>query len=290
MKIVNIIGGLGNQMFQYAFAIALKKRFPEEEVLIDTSHFNHYKLHNGFELDKIFDISLNIANKQQLEKVTRTIKNYKLSRVIRKLMPVCKTEFIEIQDYVYDNTVFNVEENCYYEGYWQTWKYFADCKDIIRQEFYIKQDLDEYNKSLVNIMISHNSVTIHIRRGDYVNSKNFYNICTLEYYIKAIDYVKNNIDNPQFYIFSNDIEWCQNNVDSLVEGFPVNYINNNQGCNSYIDMYLMSKARCCIVANSSFSWWGAWLNNRPNHVIISPKKWINSHDSKDIYPDNWILF
>jgi len=289
MKIVNIIGGLGNQMFQYAFAIALKKRFPEEEVLIDTSHFKSYKLHNGFELDKIFDISLEVANKNQLQRVTRYINNYFLSRIVRKLFPKLQSECVELEDYKFESSTLDISGDCYYEGYWQTWKYFCECEDVVRQEFSSKIKLDDLSNTVLANMLSHNSVAIHVRRGDYVNSKNFADICTIEYYSKAIKYIKTSIENPQFYIFSNDIDWCKSNLVDIIGESPVTYVTHNKGKSSYKDMVLMSKAKCCIIANSSFSWWGAWLNSEPDHITIAPNKWMNSSDCNDIFPQNWIL-
>lgn len=289
MKIVNIVGGIGNQMFQYAFALSLKQKFPFEEIMIDISHFNQYNLHNGFEIHKVFRNELKIATKNELKMITRYIPNYKLSRIVRFFFSKRNTEYLEKIDYQYDKEVYNVNTDCYYEGYWQSYKYFENIEPLIKDTFtFYKLDYFK-NYSLIQQLSNINSVAIHVRRGDYVNASAFKNICTEKYYSDAINYVNNIIPLPNFFIFSNDIEWCKNNISKLIKNRSVVFINDNYQENSYIDMYLMSLARCCIIANSSFSWWGAWLNSRNDKIIISPCKWTNYSNSKDIFPSNWVL-
>lgn len=300
MKIVNIIGGLGNQMFQYAFAVVLKKLFPDEEIFIDTQNYrnaftksfrgnNFY--HNGFEIDKIFpNANLPIAKPTNIAKVSYYIPNYIVSKVIRKILPRRKKEFIQryYNAYIYLPEALGDRSFSYFDGYWMSPKYFEDYrKEIIKAYEFAPFDKDE-NKHYAELMTSDNSVSIHIRRGDYVNAPNFKGICTLDYYRKAINEVRKHIEKPAFFVFSNDQEWCLKNLKDVFEDSDVHFITNNKGKDSYRDMQLMSLARCNILANSSFSWWGAYLNKRKDNLVFVPVHWTNNISDKDAYEENWI--
>lgn len=286
MKIVNIIGGLGNQMFQYAFALYLKNKYVKEEILIDIHHFKHYKLHNGFELSRIFkNLNIDVANKKQLQEITYYIPHYYLFRCVRRLFPRLKTEYIEKAEYKYDNAVSKIEGNCYYEGYWQSCKYYLDIKSDIIDVFTFPNP-DEYNKQLVLNIESSNSVGIHVRRGDYINHKDFKGICDIDYYKRAIGKLFERSDKYFFYIFSNDIEWCKSNLELLLGNNQVTYVTGNIGKNSFWDMFLMSKCKHLIIANSSFSWWGAFLNINI-YNIYAPKKWNNRYKVNEICCPEW---
>ena len=288
MKIVNIIGGLGNQMFQYALAIALQHKYTNEQIKIDISHFNRYRLHNGYELGRIFGVSIPISSYKELLKVTYYVPWYKVSRCIRRVLPQRSTEFIEKRDYVYDNSVFSVKGDCYFEGYWQSSKYFNNCKGDILKAFTFPDISDQDNLRIMDSLKSSSSVSMHIRRGDYVNAVNYQGICDKDYYLRAIEEVKKRIENPSFFIFSNDIIWCENNIRPLIKDNPMTFVVHNTGNNSYKDMQLMSLSRACIIANSSFSWWAAYLNKREDRIIIAPKRWVNHCESEDIYVNTWL--
>lgn len=294
MKIVNVIGGLGNQMFQYAFALSLKDKFPTEEVLIDTQHFNYlflkkYKscnLHNGYEIDKVFKkVSLSVASRKKLSSVTRYIPNYLLSRVARRFLPKRKTEYVEGKNYVFYPEVYDIQGSCYYEGYWQSVKFHELSKDIIREEFTFETP-NAYNSKIEERITSSPSVGIHVRRGDYLLDPEYKGICDIDYYRRAIE--KIGAKGKTFFIFSNDIQWCKENLlDILSESADVVFVDGNRGKDSPWDMYLMSKCEHLIIANSSFSWWGAFLN-KDVKTVIAPKPWINRDYEIDVYMDNWI--
>lgn len=291
MKIVNVIGGLGNQMLQCAFAIALSKQYPTEAVKIDISHFKGYGLHNGFEVLEIFKkYPISIATKEECKKLTSYIPNYKLSRLYRRIFPKRKTEYLQSykDSYVYDPRVMTVSGNCYFEGYWMSNKYFEPYKEDILKAFEFGNFKTQENKKYAKLLSKDNSVSIHIRRGDYIKAKNFMNICTLDYYRKAIREARKYIENPVFFIFSNDQEWCLENLNDVFEDYEVYFIDHNKGSESFHDMQLMSLARCNILANSSFSWWGAYLNNRQNHITIVPSRWTNNISDQDVFVENWI--
>lgn len=299
MKIVNIIGGLGNQMFQYAFALALQEKW-KEEVKIDTHHYNyvfskHFHgnnfYHNGFEINNIFpSAGLKKASVWDILKVSYYIPNFALSRIARKLLPKRRYEFIQDSkdSYVFDNRVFSQNRYKYYEGYWMSAHFLFPYRDTIREAYKFNPFTCAQNKKYEILLLKENSVTIHVRRGDYLNSTNMQNICTLDYYRKAIKLIKKEIDNPTFFIFSNEIDWCKENFKDDFEDVEVHFVTNNKGSESYRDMQLMSLARCNILANSSFSWWGAFLNERANQIVIAPSKWINNMNAEEIYHEEWI--
>lgn len=291
MKTVNVIGGLGNQMFQCAFAIALKHRYPDDDVRLDISHFNGYGLHNGFEVPDVFrNYPIGIASAAECRKLTAYIPNYRMSRIYRRIFPKRRHEYLQHYkySYVFDEKALAVAGDCYYEGYWMSDRYFTDCREEIIKAFEFAPFDTEENRKYAAMLASDNSVSIHIRRGDYVNAPNFSGICTLDYYRKAITEARRIVENPVFFIFSNDQAWCMENLKDVFDGAEVHFIAHNKGRESYRDMQLMSLARCNILANSSFSWWGAYLNRRENRIAIVPHRWINNMDDSDAFVGNWI--
>lgn len=297
MKIVNIIGGLGNQMFQYAFALALKDHFPDEEILIDTSHFhyiftNQWKgtnLHNGYEIDKIFpNANLQHASITQLAKVTYVMPNYILSRIIRKYFPIRKSEYVQNRKdiFTYLPNVFTIKGDCYYEGNWESAKFYISNRSHI-QDAFAHGTPNETNSNYINEIEATNSIGIHIRRGDYLNSSKWTGLCDLDYYKRGIVELLSDGLEHSFYIFSNDKDWCRENILPLCNGNKVVLVTENTGDMSCWDLFLMYHCKDLIIANSSFSWWAAFLNKR-NGRIVAPKKWVNEDRVFDIWLDEWI--
>lgn len=297
MKIVNIIGGLGNQMFQYAFALALKEKHKDEIIKIDTSHFNYIfvkrirsaNLHNGYEIEKVFpNASLPHATALDLMKLTWYMPNYVLSRVVRKLFPPRKTEYIQRPSdiFAFNEDVLNVKGSGYYEGVWQAVGYLKGVQYKL-QEVFAHPTPNEYNAGLIKEISSCNSVGLHVRRGDYLFAPEFNGICDLKYYKKAIAEVLKDKQKHHFYIFSNDIAWCKDNIEPLLHGHDVVYVNGNTGKNSCWDMFLMTYCKDLIIANSSFSWWGAFLNKRADKVVV-PFPWVNREGKIENYCSEWI--
>lgn len=300
MKIVNIIGGLGNQMFQYAFALSLQKAYPDEDVLIDTSHFNYIfvkkikgiNLHNGFELSNLYPKAiLKTATPTQLMKISWYVPNYILGRCISKLLPNKSTELKEQKYGTFYPSVYEREGNTYYEGYWQHYEYFENNKDEIINTFDITNDLDMVNRAFVkSVLLMSNSISIHVRRGDFLKVPLYKGICEVDYYERAIqkahELVGKEVD---FFIFSNDISWCRKYLSPYIGANRCNFIDWNKGKDSFKDMYLMRACRCNIIANSSFSWWGAYLNKREDKIVIAPDKWVNLPVDNPIQLPEWIL-
>lgn len=297
MKIVNITGGLGNQMFQYSFALALKHRHPEEDVYIDIQHyhtifFKKYKssnLHNGYELDKIFlGLKLPIAGFKQLVKVSYWIPNYVLSRIMRKVLPIRKTEWVSSfdMDYAFDEKALLNANDCYYEGYWQAVGYYSGIKEELRKVF-AHPTPNSYNADMIRKIRSSESVGVHVRRGDYLQTSFFKGICELDYYKKAITELLKDKKKHTFFVFSNDIEWCKENLLGLMQGYECVFVTENKGKNSCWDMFLMTYCKDLIIANSSFSWWGAFLNKDVKRVY-APYPWLNGDCKLEVYDESWV--
>lgn len=287
MKIIAIKGGLGNQMFQYALAYRLKLDHPEEEVLIDTSHFKGYKFHE-YELKIVFDVQLPVASKWQLWKVTYPIGNYKLYRAARKFLPKRSSEFVEPRLFTFWKDVLSLKGDYYIDGSWQNELYFKDRKDDILKIFEFKKPLSGKNIELEKKLSNKNSVSIHVRRGNFLLFDEYKGICELPYYEKAIAYVKSKIDNPCFYIFSNDAEWCKENLAGLCGNYEI--VDWNTGMDSYLDMRLMSMCPTNILAHSSFSWWAAWFNTNPNKMVVAPYEWLRLPGLTDKPQlEDWVL-
>ena len=290
MKIVKFIGGLGNQMFQYAFLLSLQQRY-RETILMDVTTFETYGLHNGFELDRVFNITAVKATIDNIKEVTYYTDSYFKYRIYRKFFPKRKTEFREKHFYEYYPDELKEKRYSYFDGYWQNHEYFDFCKEQIQKEFSYKEDLDEKNQELEDVLLKNdNCVSIHVRRGDYLKHKLYRGLCGLDYYAKSIQMVRKQYSKiKQWLIFSNDISWCKDNLLSLLEGEIVIFVDWNVGKDSYKDMRLMSDCRINIIANSSFSWWAAYLNKQPDSIVYAPNKWVNLPMKFKIQMPNWIL-
>lgn len=291
MKIVNLAGGLGNQMFQYAFALSLKEKFKDEDIKIDISTFSGLKIVRQYELANVFDVRLPIADEKDLRKVTFYFRNYRLRLLVKRIVGRKKTVFKEPRLFTYwGKQVDAIKGDCYFEGSWQNEAYFKECASLIRDAFIFKNELDVKNKRLLEEIRACDSVSIHVRRGDYLSIPYYQNICDEPYYTNAIDYIKKHIRAPHFFIFSTDIEWCNENIVPLINSTAYTLVDWNVGNESYKDMQLMSHCKHNIIAHSSFSWWAAWLNKNNGKIVIAPKEWFRREDITDKPQlDSWIL-
>lgn len=289
MIISNIIGGLGNQMFQYAAAKALSLKLGTE-LKLDIRGFSQYQLHQGFELLRLFNCEASIANNNDLKNVLSWQKSKHLIRLLRKdaLKKLRNKNYVVEPHFNYWKAFNQLQEDVYLDGYWQSEKYFNEYADVIRKEFTFKPDFVAQNIALSNNIAQTNAVSLHVRRGDYVsNPKNGYiGVCSLDYYSAAIDKICSAVSNSVFYIFSDDTDWVKSHLNLKNETV---FVNHNKGLESYNDMRLMSLCEHHIIANSSFSWWGAWLGANPDKIVIAPKKWFASDkNDSDLVPENWL--
>lgn len=295
-KIVKLNGGLGNQMFQYAFAYVLSKKF-KTQLTLDFWWFEAVKTHINvtprvFELDA-FNTDYKVATQQDLEQVVRKNNQPKWQKFLWKNLKIkkykpAKNVFLQQFAFEFDKNLFT-SDYLYYDGYFQNEKYFKDYKNEIVKCFSLKDTLDKKNQSALELIKSTNSVSLHVRRGDYValdSVNKLHGICPLDYYKNAIEYISKHVKNPHFFIFSDDIGWVRENL-KIDYSFKV--IDFNQG-KGWLDLNLMKNCKHNIIANSSFSWWGAWLNENPDKIVIAPKKWLATKQKGDILPKEWIKF
>lgn len=284
MDVVIIFNGLGNQMSQYAFYKAKKIKSPNCQCIFDRKSKDN---HNGYELDSIFNIRIENFKSKLLELIFYYYQHSKIGFIL-----LCKfvTFIKEPANYDYNSEYLKKHRkfglNFYYGG-WHSEKYFLDIKEELTHIF--KFNLNKINKKTHEwshiIQKDPCSISMHIRRGDYIKHPTFNNISTEKYYDNAIKYFIEKFKSPHFYVFSNDIEWCKKKYTNTN---LFSFIDCNTHKDSWNDMYLMSLCIHHINANSTFSWWGAWLSKTDNGITIVPPQFINNHKVKDIYPTRWI--
>ncbi len=283
MIIVKVIGGLGNQMFCYAYAKALQVR--GHDVKIDISECEIKKLHGGYQLDK-YKTDISIATKKEISTI---LSNSLMKKIFSKIGILQKNQINE-KLLLFDQKLLNIKDNSYISGYFQSDNYFKNIRSILLNHFLTNNEISDYSKKIKKlIQESENSCSLHIRRGDYTNSvnKKIYNTCNPDYYKKALGYIKEYNEKTDFFIFSDDINWVKNNLQIK----NATYIQNIDNKIPHEDIYLMSLCKNNIIANSSFSWWGAWLNKYNKKIVIAPKRWFLDKklyaQSKDIVPIEW---
>lgn len=291
MVISNIIGGLGNQMFQFAAGLAISKN-RNVLYLLDVSSFRNYQLHQGFELNKVFDCNVGIANSHQiLETLGWQNKNFVRNLVSQHRFSVFRRkEFIVEPHFQYWVEMENVPKNCFLQGFWQSEKYFSGIGEQVRRQFSFKLPLDNKNRRVAEKISNVNAVSMHVRRGDYANhaeTNATHGLCSMNYYQSAVRYIVERVEAPHFFVFSDDVSWTKKN---LKLNFPCEFVDINHGSESFNDMHLMSLCKHNIIANSSFSWWGAWLNKNPNKIVIAPQRWFKDSaiNTKDLIPESWV--
>lgn len=282
MVIIYLNDGLGNQMFQFALFRKLQSMGKEVKIY-DLDLRKRNAIHNGLEIESIFGLEYPKQSKREFRPYdTKNLCNH----IIRKLFYEKKYPCYEEKNLSYKENVLQMDNICL-KGYWQSERYFKDIQENIKEDFTFLPFQDELNIKVLADIKSVNSVAVHIRRGDYLNRKyknSFGNICNIEYYLNAMQYFDNKFDNIKYFVFSNDISWCKH----VFSKKNMVFVDHNGGKNSYLDMQLMKNCNHQIIANSSFSWWAAWLNENPQKIVIAPEKWINGENVKDIWCSSWI--
>lgn len=292
MIVVKLIGGLGNQLFQYAAGRALAT-YHKTDLALDTSHLklvsNGAYTQRKFELGP-FNINTTIANEEILKNF-----NFEQSRFVtrlKKISPGLFNKMIFNEHHFNFHTEFlKLPKDTYLNGYWQSEKYFNSFREKLLAEITLKESLSA-TALLIDKKISDvNSVSLHVRRGDFVSLKSanhFHGYLELDYYKAALEQIKNKVTDPVFFIFSDDLDWCKTHLDFIekkefVEGKA-------NGISTQEEMILMSRCKHNIIANSSFSWWGAWLNQNKSKTIVAPKNWFADKkiNTNDLIPSNWI--
>lgn len=291
MKLVAATGGLGNQMFDFAFMVRLSKEYPARLFHPYGDKSGRYG-HAGFQLEEIF--RLRPEDRQRHWGTDMFGLYWHIIRLLPKkarpllLRIVGMNEVKVAENFVFYPEVLQSEhKNELFMGTWQSQHYFEGAEDEVRAAFSFKEELlNVPTKELRDAIEACNAVSLHVRRDDYLSTtyaQGFGGICTKAYYQHAIAYMRENTETPRLFVFSDDIDWCRENLD--VKG--ATFVDCNHGNESWQDMYLMSHCRHNIIANSTFSWWGAWLNKNPNKVVVAPDRWWNGLKD-DVVPDEWI--
>jgi len=291
MVISHVVGGLGNQMFQYAVAreLELARGLP---MRLDVSSYDDYHLHHGFELKRVFCCQPEIAVSDDVRKILGWRAAPGMRRILASpsLSALRGKSFIVEPYFQYWPGIREVPDKVYLQGYWQSEKYFVDVTAVLRADFAFREKLSAINAEWAERISRCAAVSLHIRRGDYVSDSRTHaahGVCSIDYYHAAVSHIADRVDSPVFFVFSDDIPWARANFDI---DYPCHFIDHNRGTESYNDMRLMSLCRHHIIANSSFSWWGAWLNPDPDKIVIAPARWFLAVDRQldDLFPQGWV--
>jgi len=276
MWIVSFSGGLGNQMFQYGFYKTLFELYPDIVIKADIMFMMGLKEHNGYELEKIFGIQLPECTKLEalrLSEYCRTLELVKLHpikllyKIRKKIIGHKKTALIQKKatEYMPIPLEMDRKKSYIFMGNWINERYFFHIAEKLREDFQFKIPLDENSRFLKSLIDNSKSVSVHVRRTDYVASS--LDILSMKYYKKAIGIIEEKVDNATYFIFSDDKDYIRENFSFLNSYYIVE---KNCGENSYRDMQLMSYCKHNIIANSTFSYWGAFLNSNPDKIVVSP--------------------
>lgn len=274
MVSISFLGGLGNQMFQYALARNLSYKLGVE-----------LKFNNSFNLNrKDFDPSDILFIYDIFDLIGSPISEKDEFNLLK----------INETSLEFNHHIFSLKSNISLYGYWQSEKYFKENASLIKNDFTFKNSIESHNISIASEINKTNSVSIHLRGRDYINkpsTKKIHNTCDAKYYIDSIKYILRHVQDPYFYIFSDDLDWAR----SFFKDFECQHKfieGNSWNKNSFEDMRLMSLCKYNIIANSSFSWWSAWLNKNPNKIVIAPHRWFAPSEmnktAKDLVPEEWI--
>lgn len=291
MIIVKMMGGLGNQLFQYAVGRALALR-THQRLAFD---LEYYEITPGADTKRRLELNqLGLEVPRATQRDLRRLKEGHLFS-LPILNKICdkfwrnSTAIVREDGEESIESILSLKGEAYLVGYWQSERYFGDFSESIRSDIQLESDLDSSALALQNFILEKNSVSLHVRRGDYVKdltTNAYHGTCTIDYYGSAMKLVESHCPMPEYFVFSDDINWCRENLRSDV---PLHFIDNNMGQKSYRDLCLMRQCKHHIIANSSFSWWGAWLDTNPQKLVIAPKKWFQVRDDLNDYrtPKGW---
>lgn len=288
MIVIQLKGGLGNQMFQYALALKLST-IQKNPVILDTSFYQRASGSIPRTLGiPYFNISLPLQHLPPEIFLSQKIQNKGIRYLKKILFPFHLRAYIkEPCPPQFYSSILKIRHHSYLDGYWQSYLYFHDIAALLQKEFSLKNPPSDRYRSLLN-MIQENSVSIHVRRTDYLHAVNyFFHQLPLEYYQQALSLLPSaSSQSFRIFIFSDDTDWCKQHLIPEAEHY---YISSSD-MPDYEALILMSKCRINIIANSTFSWWAAFLNTHPNKHVIAPKKWYHKTSPqflRMLYPPLW---
>jgi hypothetical protein len=287
MIVMRLKGGLGNQMFQYALGrrLSIDHHTP---LILETSSFNEdhlrdYRL-NTFQIDASASDKLLFFPTTGPKRHINTVLQF-----FRSLLSGPFNIFKE-QYFGFDPRVLQCSANAFFDGFWQSEQYFLPIRKTLLADFLPVQVLSGQLAQTVQQIDGSPAVSIHVRRSDYVSNPTtmaFHGVCSKEWYEEAAHYMKAHVPNVHFFVFSDDYEWAKNN---LAFDAPTTFVKPSPDGLECHDLYAMSLCQHNVIANSSFSWWGAWLNQNPNKIVIAPKQWFvaGPQATNDLIPSSWI--
>lgn len=289
-KIIIANAGLGNMMFSYALTLAFRKKGIPALLFVSKAD----AAHQGYELERVFPgvkpkdgIALRYRLWFSLAEKVYSFRIFSYHLPLKWLLQPWKFAGFK-EPVLYSPDVFdNLEERTWYGTQCQSWRYYVDCEHEIRKAFSWNETLlSQKTIKVASFLQSCNCVGIHVRRGDYLspNYKGLGMVCDTTYYQRAFTYIRTVVKNPHFFVFSDDKEWVKENM----AGDEFTIVDHNCGTDSWQDMYLMSQCKHQIIANSSFSWWAAYLNLNDNKIVVAPKRWWAYFDHDDVVPDDWV--
>lgn len=285
-------GGIGNQLFQYSLGRQLSIK-NQTELKLDISFYDDETLedfllpHSKF-LIKDFDTRYTLCSESEKAKLVNKSRLF-LSRVKRKINPYNTNLFIE-KSLKFDPAVLSLPKDVFLTGWFQSEKYFFQIKELLKKELLFKKLQGNAHKQMAQKITSLNSVSIHVRRGDYFKNAEhtkYFGILNLNYYKKCVEYINNRVSNPHYFIFSDDVSWVVENFKIAGNKTIVDLKNESSAVG---DMHLMSLCKHNVIANSSYSWWAAWLNNNVNKIVMAPSPWFGTDTERvnDMVPNDWI--
>lgn len=280
MIVQRFVGGMGNQMFQYAFYKSAKER--GLDIKADLSFYNKKNDNRPWQLTVFPNINVEVAEKSDMHPIYKNMNI--IDRIFRKDKIVDRELEEEYGGYF---ERFYDKDNTVIEGYFQNINYFSCIENKLRKDFQFPKLEDKLQNIIDDIENKGNVVSVHIRRGDYMKFPHIYGgICTEEYYSEALKKLQEKVDDFQVCFFSDDMDWVKQNFQ--IENAM--FINEKMFDNpkDWYDMCIMSHCKYNIIANSSFSWWGAWLNNHDDKLVIMPKKWDNQRKTTQLQWDGWL--
>jgi hypothetical protein len=292
MIIIKLMSGLGNQLFQFALGrrLSLERHVP---LKLDISWYEKYaqRLKRYYQLDN-YSIQAQIAEPSEVDELIRPSRPVPLSlyfRYMQRLFPYYRRRLIYERHIGFDSNILCAPKNACLVGYWQSEKYFKTVEHILRDEFEPREELHPLNARILEQIRSCCAVSLHIRRGDYLDGENsqIFSRCEGSYYLKAMDLMLGCFPDAHFFVFSDDLEWAEQN---LAANPKLSYVANKHLERDWESIYLMSQCQHHIIANSSFSWWGAWLAKNPEKVVIAPRSWFvkDKNNNKVSLPENWL--
>ncbi len=294
--VVTLFGGLGNQLFQYAMGRALSLR-TNQPLILDLTWFDRLKYESsGTTTARRYALGhFNLEVKTQSVGLPIVSLNGLVGRILRRCIRSLPRRHMGYRVYIerrfgFDLDAFSLHGAIWLDGYWQSYKYFEEISSLLRNELSSLNKLSQYSQRLLDNIARCDAICLHIRRGDYITNQKAaakHGLCNMDYYKRGLEHILFGLKNPHCFIFSDEPDWARSNLQLPVSSTVVDI---NDSYSAHEDLWLMSACTHFVIANSSLSWWGAWLSTAPNKIVVAPKAWFldSRIDTSDLIPAEWI--